>query len=215
MPRKEHKYHYIYKTTDLRNGNYYLGMHSTFNLEDGYLGSGKRLRNSIRKYGKENFSLEILEFLPNREALIEREKELITEEVIKDSRCMNLMKGGHGGFISKEHQIKCSLAGIKSPGRLEKAKSAWQKLFKNETYKLNHSIKTKLGHKKRGFDYKSFLGKNHKEESKKKIGLANSKYQKGEGNSQFGTMWITNGETNKKIKKDSSIPEGWYKGRIQ
>jgi hypothetical protein len=36
----------------------------------------------------------------------------------------------------------------------------------------------------------------------------------GSKNSQFGTMWITNGIENKKIKKDLDIiPEGWYKGR--
>ena len=32
-------------------------------------------------------------------------------------------------------------------------------------------------------------------------------------NSQYGTMWITNGIQNKKIKKDQIIPEGWRKGR--
>lgn len=36
----------------------------------------------------------------------------------------------------------------------------------------------------------------------------------GAKNSQYGTMWITNGCVNKKIKKDVDIiPEGWYKGR--
>lgn len=33
-------------------------------------------------------------------------------------------------------------------------------------------------------------------------------------NSQYGTMWITNGSTNKKIKRMEEIPEGFYKGRI-
>ena len=33
-------------------------------------------------------------------------------------------------------------------------------------------------------------------------------------NSQYGTMWITNGTENKKIKKDEPIPEGWNKGRV-
>ena len=60
---------------------------------------------------------------------------------------------------------------------------------------------------------KSFLGKKHKEESKKKIGEKNSKHQKGEGNSQYGTCWITNGTDSIKVKKDSPIPEGWRKGR--
>jgi hypothetical protein len=38
-------------------------------------------------------------------------------------------------------------------------------------------------------------------------------HQQGQSNSQYGTMWITNGETNKKIKKNESIPEGYYPGR--
>ena len=32
-------------------------------------------------------------------------------------------------------------------------------------------------------------------------------------NSQYGTMWITNGIENKKIIKTEVIPEGWYIGR--
>ena len=34
-----------------------------------------------------------------------------------------------------------------------------------------------------------------------------------EKNSQFGSIWITDGNTNMKIKKDAIIPEGWSKGR--
>ena len=39
-------------------------------------------------------------------------------------------------------------------------------------------------------------------------------HQQGPKNSQFGTMWITNGTENKKTKKIDNIPEGWYKGRV-
>lgn len=37
---------------------------------------------------------------------------------------------------------------------------------------------------------------------------------KGSLNSQFGLIWITDGSSSKKISKDSSIPEGWEKGRV-
>ena len=39
--------------------------------------------------------------------------------------------------------------------------------------------------------------------------------QTGQGNTQFGTMWICNVETkqNKKVPKDSGIEDGWIKGR--
>jgi hypothetical protein len=57
--------------------------------------------------------------------------------------------------------------------------------------------------------------KKRSQENKDKIGKANSIYQKGEGNSQFGSMWIKNIITREcvKIKKEDPIPEGWVKGR--
>jgi hypothetical protein len=57
-------------------------------------------------------------------------------------------------------------------------------------------------------------GKKHRDESKKKIGAANAISQAGSKNSQFGTMWITDGKSSVKISKDSAIPEGWRKGRV-
>ena len=48
---------------------------------------------------------------------------------------------------------------------------------------------------------------------KRKQSLARIKHQQGEKNSQHGTIWITNGELNKKIRKDDLLPEGYYPGR--
>jgi len=56
-------------------------------------------------------------------------------------------------------------------------------------------------------------GKCHSSETKLKIGAVTSLAQRGDGNSQFGTIWITDGIETKKIKKDLIIPTGWYKGR--
>ncbi len=96
MPRAKHKYHYLYKTTNLINEKYYYGIHSTSNLDDNYLGSGKILRYSIRKYGKENFKREILEMFDNREDLVNAEINIITENILRDKQCMNCMYGGEG-----------------------------------------------------------------------------------------------------------------------
>jgi hypothetical protein len=91
------KHHYIYKITRVDSPRYYIGMHSTDDLEDGYFGSGKLLAASIRRHGKEKHVKEILEHLPSREALKLREKELITKELIDDKLCMNIVPGGGGG----------------------------------------------------------------------------------------------------------------------
>lgn len=57
-------------------------------------------------------------------------------------------------------------------------------------------------------------GRKHSKETKAKIGKASSIYQKGVLNSQFGTMWITNGKENRKIKKEDKIPKGFKKGTL-
>ena len=86
MPRKPKKYHFIYKTTNLLSGKYYWGMHSTNDLNDGYMGSGKRLRYSINKHGKENHKVEIWEFLNSREELRKRESEIANLNEISDRK---------------------------------------------------------------------------------------------------------------------------------
>jgi len=205
---KNKKYHFIYKTTNLLNGKYYVGMHSTCNLKDGYLGSGKKLRHSIRKYGKENFRLEILEFFDSRELLIEKETSLVNEDLLKDAMCMNLRVGGKGGLhvMTKEESKIWHSKGGKKAWELHRDFFSSATTERNKRNWENGVFDFHFGHKR-------WLGRKHKEESKLKIGLANSIHQKGEGNSQYGTMWITNGVKNKKIKKNDQIPIGWMPGR--
>ena len=81
-------------------------MHSTDNLEDGYMGSGKALRYSLKRYGKENHKVEILEMLESRELLAEREKSIVTLSKVRNGKCMNLKVGGIGGFTKKAKKRK-------------------------------------------------------------------------------------------------------------
>jgi hypothetical protein len=113
--RKEKKYHYIYKTTCNVTEKYYLGMHSTDKLDDGYLGSGRRLKYSINKYGKNNHTKEILEYSNNREELRLREAEIVTLDEISKENCLNLNIGGgqnatYCQYLSDAHKEKISFA---------------------------------------------------------------------------------------------------------
>jgi hypothetical protein len=106
------KHHIIYKTTCLVTGKWYIGMHSTDDLEDGYLGSGQVLWKSIKKYGKDQHRCEILEHLPDRETLGLREEAILTQELRTDPLCMNLRSGGTGNYPGKAHteEVKRKIA---------------------------------------------------------------------------------------------------------
>ncbi|CAB4174547.1 GIY-YIG_SegABCDEFG domain containing protein [uncultured Caudovirales phage] len=211
MARKEHDYHYIYKTTCSITGRYYIGMHSTSNLDDGYIGSGKRLWYSINKHGKENHSVEILEWLPDRSSLKLREKEIVNEDLLHDANCMNLKLGGEGGNTGLDgkpvggdqfkaaHLFWNKPENIKRKGELTSArnKEKWNDL----EYRSNQLSKF------------NFKGRSHSNETIEKLKNSNLDKQKGSLNSQYGTVWITNDTENKKMYKGDLIPAGWRLGR--
>jgi len=207
MARKQHKYHYIYKTKCSITGRYYIGMHSTSNLEDGYLGSGRRLWLSINKHGKENHTKEILEFLENRQALKDREHQLVNDDVLKDPMCMNLCVGG-SGWPNNGKQI----GGDKFRTVNQYMKEHPEILSKRATRIFTAAWKTPEFREKMSTK-KPFLNREHSPETKKKIAAINSVKQIGFNNSQFGTIWITNGIENQKIKKGQNLQPGWKKGR--
>lgn len=88
------KYHYFYKITNTINNHFYYGIHSTNDLNDGYMGSGSRLKIAIKKYGIENFNKEIIKFFNNREELAKYEAEIVTESLVHDPNCYNMIVGG-------------------------------------------------------------------------------------------------------------------------
>lgn len=89
---------YIYKTTCLPTGRYYVGMHSTLRPSVQYFGSGIQVQRSLKKHGREQHCVEILEYCDTDEQLRQRERDLITPEMLADPLCMNMMSGGEGGF---------------------------------------------------------------------------------------------------------------------
>lgn len=92
----EKAHNYVYKITNTINNMYYIGKHSTDNLNDGYMGSGYMLECAINYYGIDAFKKEILfDFKTEAEAYA-KEAELMPEISCNshDPMCYNLKPGG-------------------------------------------------------------------------------------------------------------------------
>lgn len=83
-----------YKTTNKITGEYYIGSHKTDNPNDDYLGSGKKIKESIKRYGKKAHIKEILGTFKTREESLCLEHKLIKEKRKNDKNCINLSGGG-------------------------------------------------------------------------------------------------------------------------
>ncbi len=210
-------YHFLYKTTCIITKKYYIGVHSTPNLEDGYLGSGKLLKESVEQYGKNNHVREIINFFNSSKEKFLAEKEYITHNMLLDSNCMNMCYGGDGGIKHEEHGKKFAINGSKSFVNKLKNNPEFAKYYSNK-------IRENVINQPRGFIKKRlngeilpnhWIGRKHKPETieKQKQTYKKSGHAQGEKNSQYGSMWITDGINNKKIKKEDQIPIGWSKGR--
>lgn len=121
--------HLLYKTTCIITEKFYYGMHSTENIDDGYMGSGIHLNYSLKKHGIKNHIREIIATCDSREALEQLEASIIDENMLTNPLCMNLVPGGRGGaqrgeknsFFGKHHKqstiekIRTSMQGEKGP----------------------------------------------------------------------------------------------------
>lgn len=203
------KYYIIYKITNTINNKIYIGKHITYDINDNYMGSGNLIKKSINKYGIEHFKKDILYVYDNIVDMDQMERNIVNEEFVLRLDTYNITTGGYGGFqYANLHKLnnskgQCYIVGEK---------------LKNEEYNKWFGNKVKEGHKKIGFIYDNFLGKNHSEETIEKMKLKHklNEHQKGNKNSQYGTCWINKDKQNKKIKKEELnfwLEQGWIKGR--
>lgn len=218
-------YYLIYKITNTINNKIYIGKHQTDNKDDDYMGSGKILKRAIEKYGIDKFKKEILFECSSLEEMNQKEADIVDEEFVARLDTYNIKLGGQGGwdFCNNDSEIKSKNAKNNwlKYGNEHPILKGYRHFFDNmseseyQEFSLKISNGLKLYYK---HNPNPFLGKKHTEESKRKIGLANSIRQRGELNSHYGTCWIYNEELkeNKTIKKEDLniwLEKGWKKGR--
>ena len=209
----------VYKVTNKINGKTYIGSHKTRNLDDGYMGSGKYLKRAIIKHGVENFEKEILHVFETAEEMYAKEAELVNEDYLTDGNTYNLKIGGEGGFdyINSNPEIiaKYTPRKRKATGNYLKALKKQKELMDNSP-EYREKVKKSISSAMRRVIAENghwWVGRKHKTKTKTKIGVANSINQSGVKNSQYGSVWITNGINNRKIKSTESIPDKWSRGR--
>lgn len=104
------KYNIVYKTENIITGKFYVGVHSTNSLQDGYIGCGIRresdakrvskrsrfynLGNAVVKYGYASFKRSILYFCETKEEAYSIEASIVTEEFVARRDTYNIKVGG-------------------------------------------------------------------------------------------------------------------------
>ena len=162
MPVK--KNHYVYKTTNMLDGRYYIGVHSTNDIDDSYVGSSKELLRDIKKHGRENFKKEILQFVDSEQEKWIAESIHVTLEVAQDPNSYNKAPGGRNWIsaMSREgdpnlqpHQSKAGKAGAAAyHGKMTKeqkkewhqkgARKAFEAAYKNKRGLFSEEAREKV-----------------------------------------------------------------------
>ena len=138
-------YGYVYLITNNINGKKYIGLRSSSTFDDSYWGSGKLIQKAIAKYGRENFTREILHWCETPEQLVECEqREIINRNAADSSEYYNLiatktpiMIGESNPFFGKQHseetkkKLSLALKGIPRGPRSEETKIKMKSMKNN------------------------------------------------------------------------------------
>jgi len=194
-------YGYIYLTTNLLTNKIYIGQKkSDYFLGEEYLGSGKYLNHAIQKYGKENFSVELIDTADSRDELSEKEIFYITKyDATNRSIGYNISKGGIGG--GEVHINNGQVNSFVSKKYLnDYLENGWVLGYLPGRKEINHS-KTRAKNIS-----KALKGRpKSQEHSKHHSEALRAKHM----------HWYTNGnvDQNLLIAEGEDIPEGYYRGK--
>jgi hypothetical protein len=207
------KIHTVYKTTNVVNGKFYIGVHKTEDPNDSYLGSGSHLKNAIKKYGRENFSKEVLFCFDTREAAFDKETELVAEHLGSD-RCYNVSFGGETGLDRLVDGVP-----LYSVGALKMNQKLKERFHSDPEYRKRMSEVCAQNSRRAWAEGKikpiDWTGKKHTADSIAKMAEAGRK-RIGSKNGRTGMTWVHHLELKQsRVVKDVQefLDQGWKLGR--
>lgn len=209
----KNRFYIVYKTTNTINNMYYIGVHITEDIDDGYIGSGRDILKAIKTFGKECFKREILHVYTTEEhgnenaksLMYDKERELITEKQTKDPMCYNRIIGGQGtGHICMKDTTY-----IVKDNEVKKVKKDEIKKFLKNGYQQKYPYEPRKWVTKNNASEAVYL---HELENYLKNG-----WILGRGRSMTSnTVWVTKNNLSKMIKKNELqqyLNNGYVQGR--
>lgn len=166
-------FHIVYKTTNNVNGKVYIGVHSTQNISDGYIGSGLIFKRAVKKYGKQSFSYEIVCFCESKEQAFWVEAMLVDKKFVLSDNNYNTNIGGASGRKGIMHS--------------ESTKELMSRSAKGRKFSDDHKSKISL----------SLTGRKFTETHKNNISIGKKLDQSNKGNRNTFSM----NDTKEKIRK--------------
>lgn len=206
---------YIYKITNIIDGKFYIGkthydvpkriyahIWTSLNRDD----RNSRIHNAIRKYGQENFIVDIIDEADSSEELNAKEIYWIKTLNAQDPKIgYNIAKGGEGGIGGP------MFAGHKHTAET-RAKMSLDRKGENNSNYGNHRIMPeheKMKHSHPG-ETNGMYGRHHTEDSKNKNKLSHIGKKAYSNQKLNKVVMLTPDEGKKLMQKDSD----WFEGNI-
>jgi hypothetical protein len=209
FPASDGRFRFVYCTRNLINNMVYVGQHTTDDLDDDYIGSGKDFNIAVEEFGRDNFKSKMLCFCEDKKELDQAERYWIAYWEACE-RGYNIAHGGTGGDLGPEVNKKISEALKGKPLKdsvLEKFRDGRRKGERNSMYgKTQKKESIEKGKETFKKNYKKenhpFYNKPQTDEHKRK----NSEAQKHPWSEERKIR-------NKETRKKNGTNKSWNQGR--
>jgi len=164
------KYYYVYKTVNLINNKFYIGVHKSKTKHDkSYFGSGVALSRAIEKHGIENFSNTVLAYYDSLQDAYAAEKLMVTEDTVNQKDCYNMIPGGKGGsanYLMTEENLER----MRQP-KSQQVKDKISATLKGKSY-LTDEGREKISQLSKGNQHAKGMTYTHTQQAKDAIGAS-------------------------------------------